>query len=274
MGALPLQHWNPGPRTPVYRTQDPEPRRGTPPADPASIFFGKKPIHRQFLCFCPPSWQGEDRWETVFSRQPRNKQSSNLSPASSELVISGTAVITHARGRPTSSLRSRKDSSSPGQGPVRFLQFPSSPPPFRPPLATCWCRLSKQPAGAEGASCTRGTPARPAAATAAKQQPPSPQKPVRPPERGEAKATTTLRVTGLERPGHPSFPVLVRCAPSEHRANNEHRTGISPPPSKLLAHPSILSSLDSSAASLVHLLVRQWRRGRRLPLRRRVRCHQ
>lgn len=148
------------------------------------------------------------------------------------------------------------------------------PPPFRPPLATCWCRLSKQPAGAEGASCTRGTPARPAAATAAKQQPPSPQKPVRPPERGEAKATTTLRVTGLERPGHPSFPVLVRCAPSEHRANNEHRTGISPPPSKLLAHPSILSSLDSSAASLVHLLVRQWRRGRRLPLRRRVRCHQ
>lgn len=83
--------------------------------------------------------------------------------------------LTPVDGRPA--LRSRKDSSSPGQGPVRFLQFPSSPsPPFRPPLATCWCRLSKQPAGAEGASCTRGTPAHPAAATAAKQQPPPPPK--------------------------------------------------------------------------------------------------
>lgn len=158
---------------------------------------------------------------------------------------------------------------------VPFGSSNSRPPPpipsstshlLVPPVqATCRCRRSELHPWDPGAPSSRN---RSEAAA------PSPQKPVRPPERGEAKATTTLRVTGLERPGHPSFPVLVRCAPSEHRANNEHRTGISPPPSKLLAHPSILSSLDSSAASLVHLLVRQWRRGRRLPLRRRVRCHQ
>lgn len=80
---------------------------------------------------------------------PRNKQSNNLSPASSGLVISGTAV-TPVDGRPAA-LRSRKD-SSPGQGPVRFLQFPSLPPPIPsstshllvPPVqATCRCRRSE-----------------------------------------------------------------------------------------------------------------------------------
>lgn len=243
MGALPLQHWNPGPRTPPSTALKILSRGvGHHLLTQHRSFSGRNPSIVNFFAFAHHLGKARTAGKLYSHGNPETSSPATYrQPVRSLSSAAPLSSLTPVDGRPA---LFDPVKTAAAQVKVPFGSSNSRPPP--PPIQP---QRSSSP-------------------------PPSPQKPVRPPERGEAKATTTLRVTGLERPGHPSFPVLVRCAPSEHRANNEHRTGISPPPSKLLAHPSILSSLDSSAASLVHLLVRQWRRGRRLPLRRRVRCHQ
>lgn len=127
----------------------------------------RRTVHRQFLCFLPTilARQGPLGNCILTSTYPEtNSPTTYRQPARG---LSSAEPLSRQCGRPTSSssIPQRQQPRSRSRS-VPPIPVPS-PPPFRPPLATCWCRLSKQPAGAEGASCTRGTPARPAAATAA-----------------------------------------------------------------------------------------------------------